>query len=498
MLRNGIVKEKVFCKSLLGMALVALMPSAFALDLMQSYELALKNDPIYRSASKDYEAGAENNGIGRAAVMPKVAAQYNQNANRAVQWGAQYTGGPNTSTNWSYPSNYTYVQLTQPIFSLEAFARWRQGIAQADFSQSKFIFNTQDLLIRVLQAYTDLLFSMDQLQFQVAERDAFYEQYKAAKKLNQGGEASITDMLEAEASYQVADAKVIDAKDAVENARRKLVSVIGEPVDDLEKVNKLSGNFRYLNLPTMRFEEWKDKALSANAELKAAENNVEIAKQEYRKNHAGHYPVVNVIGALKLFPAFAKAAKIDASKVNITNMTPNLREQMLKNGQVDAIFGYINTVWFSAKAVGLDPEKDLRFINYGDHGLDLYSNTIVVSKALAKDNPNAVKGLLKAINRAINDTLANPEMAMDTVLKREPLVKRDVEKERLIATLKEEMSAPEIVKIGLGDVTDERLQKTIDTVFEANALPRKPTKDEIFSRAFLPARADRPSKLAIK
>ena len=203
-------------------------------------------------------------------------------------------------------------------------------------------------------------------------------------------------------------------------------------------------------------------------------------------------------GALKLFPAFAKAAKIDASKVNITNMTPNLREQMLKNGQVDAIFGYINTVWFSAKAVGLDPEKDLRFINYGDHGLDLYSNTIVVSKALAKDNPNAVKGLLKAINRAINDTLANPEMAMDTVLKREPLVKRDVEKERLIATLKEEMSAPEIVKIGLGDVTDERLQKTIDTVFEANALPRKPTKDEIFSRAFLPARADRPSKLAIK
>ena len=118
-------------------------------------------------------------------------------------------------------------------------------------------------------------------------------------------------------------------------------------------------------------------------------------------------------GALKLFPAFAKAAKIDASRVNITNMTPNLREQMLKGGQVDAIFGYINTIWFSAKAVGMDPEKDLRFINYGDHGLDLYSNAIVVSKQLARDNPNAVRGLLKAINRAINDTLANPEAAMD-------------------------------------------------------------------------------------
>ena len=149
-------------KSLLALACMSVLQQAHALDLMGSYELALKNDPIYRSASKEYEAGIENNGIGRAAVMPKLAAQYNQNANRATQWGAQYTGGPNTATNWSYPSNYSYVQLTQPIFSLEAFARWRQGIAQADFSQFKFIYNTQDLLIRVLQTYTDLLFSMDQ------------------------------------------------------------------------------------------------------------------------------------------------------------------------------------------------------------------------------------------------------------------------------------------------------------------------------------------------
>ena len=202
-------------------------------------------------------------------------------------------------------------------------------------------------------------------------------------------------------------------------------------------------------------------------------------------------------GALKLFPAFAKAAKIDASKVNITNMAPNLREQMLRQGQVDAVFGFVNTVWFSAKAIGIDPEKELRFINYADHGLDLYSNAIVVSKQLAKDNPNAVRGMLRAINRAIKDTLANPDAAMDTVLKREPLVKRDIEKERLIYTLKEEMSGAEIAKIGLGDVLDERLERSINVVVESNALPRKPSRDEVFSRAFLPPRADRPSSLAI-
>ena len=162
-------------------------------------------------------------------------------------------------------------------------------------------------------------------------------------------------------------------------------------------------------------------------------------------------------GALKLFPAFAKAAKLDASKISFSNMTPNLREQMLIRGQVDGVFGYINTIYFSAKLVGLDPEKDLRFINYGDFGLDLYSNTILFSRNFVRDNPKAVQGFLKALNRAIVDTVANPEMAMDSLMKREPLLKRDVEKERLMATLKEEMSHPEIAKIGLGDVDPVRL-----------------------------------------
>ncbi len=200
-------------------------------------------------------------------------------------------------------------------------------------------------------------------------------------------------------------------------------------------------------------------------------------------------------GALRLFPAFAKVAKVDAAKVNITNMAPNLREQMLLRGQVDAIFGFTNTVYFSAKLVGIDPEKDLRFINYADYGMDLYSNAIVFSRSFVKDNPKAVAGFVKAVNRAINDSLANPEAAMDTVMKREPLLKRDVEKERLLATIKEEMNHPEIAKIGLGDVDAERLKRAIKMVAEANNLPRVPTNEEVFDRSFLPPRAERASKL---
>ena len=199
-------------------------------------------------------------------------------------------------------------------------------------------------------------------------------------------------------------------------------------------------------------------------------------------------------GALKLFPAFARIAKVDASKVSITNMAPNLREQMLTRGQIDAGFGYVTTVSFSAKGMGLDPAKDLRFIRYGDYGMDLYSNAVFFSKSFVKDNPKAVAGFVKALNRAVKEVIANPDAGVDYAMKREPLLKREVEKEKLLATLKNDMSHPEIARIGLGDIDEARLKKDIAIVVEANSLPRTPEPGEIFDRSFLPARAARPSK----
>ncbi|MDB5799234.1 MAG: transporter substrate-binding protein [Rhodocyclales bacterium] len=200
-------------------------------------------------------------------------------------------------------------------------------------------------------------------------------------------------------------------------------------------------------------------------------------------------------GSLKLFPLVAKNAKVDVSKVNITNMAPNLREPMLMRGQVDAVFGYTLTIKFSAKAIGMDPDKDLRFINYSDNGVDSYSNAVLFSQKFVKENPKAVAGFLRALNRAINEVVANPEAGIEYVMKREPLLKRDVEKEKLIATYKEQMDAPEIAKIGLGDVDDERLKRNIALVVDAQQLTRTPAPLEIFDRRFLPPRSERASKL---
>jgi NitT/TauT family transport system substrate-binding protein len=199
-------------------------------------------------------------------------------------------------------------------------------------------------------------------------------------------------------------------------------------------------------------------------------------------------------GALKLFPALCKLAKIDCSKVNITNMQPNLREQMLMQGQIDGAFGYVNTIRFSAKLMGVE-DKQLRYINYGDYGMDLYSNGLIVSKKLAKEKPEVVRGLVRAVNKGLIDSLKDIDAAVAAVAKREPLIKVPVERERFEATLKDEMNHPEIAKIGLGNVDPVRLKKSIDILVEANALPRTPSIDEIFTGAFLPPVDDLPKKL---
>lgn len=199
-------------------------------------------------------------------------------------------------------------------------------------------------------------------------------------------------------------------------------------------------------------------------------------------------------GALKLFPALCKITDIDCSKVSITNMQPNLREQMLMQGQVDGVFGYVNTIRFSAKLIGVK-EDEIRFINYGDYGMDLYSNSIIVSKKLAKENPAAVKGLVRAINKGLIDALKEPDAAVAAVAKREPLIKTAVERERFNATITDEMNHPEIAEIGLGNVDMARLKKSIDILVEANGLPRTPDVNEIFTPEFLPPSDELPKKL---
>ncbi len=197
----------------------------------------------------------------------------------------------------------------------------------------------------------------------------------------------------------------------------------------------------------------------------------------------------------RLFPVFAKLNGIDTSKVEIVNMAPNLQEQMLVQDQVHGSMIFTATSYMNLVGMKLDPDKDFRWINFGDHGVDIYSNGVMVSPKLLKEKPEAVRGLVKAVNRGLMDAIANPDAAIDALMKREPLLNREVEKRRLQFAFKNLMLSKEAAEIGFGDIKDDRMTKAIGIVGEAYGLTTLPKADQVFNRSFLPPVAERTVKV---
>jgi NitT/TauT family transport system substrate-binding protein len=197
----------------------------------------------------------------------------------------------------------------------------------------------------------------------------------------------------------------------------------------------------------------------------------------------------------QLFPTLAKLNGIDPSKVSITNMQPNLQEQMLLNGQVDFSAVFTVTSYINLIGMKVDPDKDIRWIFYSDHGVDLYSNGIMVSQRLIKEKPKAVAGLVRALNRAIIETAAAPDAAIAGMLKVEPLMNGALEKQRLVYAFKTHFVTPETDALGIGDVDDARMAKGIKLLAETYGLASTPAVADLFNRSFLPPKSDRVLKL---
>jgi NitT/TauT family transport system substrate-binding protein len=195
--------------------------------------------------------------------------------------------------------------------------------------------------------------------------------------------------------------------------------------------------------------------------------------------------------AARMFPVLAEKAGIDPAKVKWTNMAPNLQEQFLLQGHVDASAVFSVTAYMNLIAQGVDPDKDIRWFHYADNGIDLYGNGILVSQALIRERPQTVAGLVRAIHKGIRDTVADPDAAIAALARREPLINRDLEKRRLLYALRTTMLTPEVQANGFGDVSDARLASSIGQLKAAFDLPRAPAIGEVFDRRFLPPVAER-------
>lgn len=195
--------------------------------------------------------------------------------------------------------------------------------------------------------------------------------------------------------------------------------------------------------------------------------------------------------ALKLLPVLARNNGIDYGSLEILQVAPNLQEQMLLQGQVDSIAVFSATSYMNLVSLRRDPDKDFRWFFYADNGIDLYSNGIMVSQKLANEHPEAVKGLLRAINRAMHEVVNDPKAAIDLLATEEPLLNRDIELRRLTYVYGLLINTPEALELGIGDINDARLKSSIAIIATSFELPKQPDAAQVFDRGFLPPKAER-------
>ena len=192
----------------------------------------------------------------------------------------------------------------------------------------------------------------------------------------------------------------------------------------------------------------------------------------------------------KAWPAFAKSNKLAVDAVKWQTVEPALRETLLARGDVDGITGFYFTSLLNLEARGVKAE-DVVALKYPDHGVELYGNAIIASPKMMAEHPKAVAGFLKAFNKALKETIANPDAAVAFVKERDPLIDAKLEARRLKLALDFSVITPETKANGLGAVTAERLQRSMAETAEAYALPKVPAAADLFTSSFMPAKADR-------
>lgn len=195
-------------------------------------------------------------------------------------------------------------------------------------------------------------------------------------------------------------------------------------------------------------------------------------------------------GAYAQWPIFVKANGIDASKVTIENVGFPVREPMLAAGQVDAITGFSFSSYINLKDRGV-PADDITVLLMADYGVNLYGNAIIVNPKFAAEKPDAVKAFLRAFTKGLQDTVKSPATAVESVLKRNDVAKKDVELERLQMALRDNILTDEVKKNGFGGVDLARLDASIDQIALTYNFKAKPKGADVFDPSFLPDAAAR-------
>jgi outer membrane protein len=276
-------------KRALAIGLAAFFSSgAGAADLMQIYREAVANDAKFASARAQYEAGQEKVIQGRAGLLPNIGASAN------TTWNDVEASTSAGSVSRNYNSNGYTVQLTQPLFRWQNWVQYKQGELQTALSESQFGQARQDLILRVAEAYFNVLNAQDTLDSVVQLRTAAAEQLELAKKSFEVGTVTITDVHEAQSRFDLASAQEIAAGNELDVRRQTLAQIIGREPEPLAGLRAGVG----LQRPQPDdIAAWVRAAEQDSFGVQAQQLSREIAGREVERARAGHLPTVDLVAS---------------------------------------------------------------------------------------------------------------------------------------------------------------------------------------------------------
>lgn len=270
-------------KPLLLALTLALAPTAHATNLTDVYRDALAYDAQFAAARAAYEAGKEKAVQGRAGLLPNV----NLGAN--VRYNSVDSSLPGGDAD--FDSNGLTLTGVQPIFRKQNSVLYAQAKEQVKIAEMQLKVAEQELILRVAQAYFDVLESQDNIAFINAQKASITEQLAAAKRNFEVGTATITDTHEAQARFDLALAQEIAEQNSLNIRLRALEKLIGKPAGALDSLvdNKL------LQIETGTLDEWAARAADSNLQAEIQRIAKTIADQEVERNRAGHYPTLDAV-----------------------------------------------------------------------------------------------------------------------------------------------------------------------------------------------------------
>ena len=287
-----VVQKLMKLKSLLLAVSLVASSWAQAADLLETFHAAQANDPVFAAARATQQAGQEKLTQGRSLLLPSINLSANTTFNDlTTQYHPAtpplFTGGSNR-----YNSNGYGVTLVQPLFRQQNWQAYSESELQAAQAGMQLKIAEQDLILRVAQAYFDVLIAQDSVGLVNAQKTAISEQLEQAKRNFEVGSATITDTLEAQARYDLTGAQEIAAQNNLEIKRSALQQLINVKPGELAALGK---ELKPEAPQPADMEQWVDQAQMNNLQLAIAQTGAEIADKEVARTRGGHYPTVDMV-----------------------------------------------------------------------------------------------------------------------------------------------------------------------------------------------------------